>query len=441
MFKISSIILLLVAVLNGTTAYAAPKKPARAKPPLSVSLPVTPLDLRIEQLVPLINGQINYDQYFSPTFLAAVPSAQVKAISESVIAQYGPPQRVAGITKSRNNGATMKLAFAKAVATVEIDVEPTKEGKVIGLLLSGFEVTGDTLQSISNDFKALPGSSGFLLAELADNGNIRMIASQNSDKQFAIGSTFKLYILAELAAQVRAGERKWNDVVPLTHHSFSSNATKGWPKDSPVTLFTLASWMISVSDNGASDTLLFALGREAVERKLATIGHSAPDKTLPFLSTVEAFALKSDLELRTRFLKANEAQQRNLLGREKGKLTLEKATSGAIGGAPASIDTIEWFASPYDILGLMQNIRRQSDDRMLSIMGINNGMGPVIAKKWNYIGYKGGSEPGVVSMSYLLHSKTGKWFVATASWNDLSKEVDQAKFAALIERLINAAAN
>jgi beta-lactamase class A len=416
-----------------SSANAKPKKPV---PVAVIKISSTSsLDRRIDQLIPLIKNELAPEGYFSQTFLAAVPVAQLKAVIDGMVAQYGQPLRIVSATKSRANGSTVKLAFEKGVGTVEIDVEPAADGKVIGLLFSGFEVSGDSLDAISAEFKALPGSSGFVLAELPDNGQPRIIKTHNPAQQFAIGSTFKLYILAELAAQVKAGERKWSDVVPLTHHSFSSSATRDWPKNSPVTLFTLAGWMISVSDNGATDTLLFALGREAVERKLATIGHSAPDKTLPFLSTVEAFALKADPELKARFLKATEAQQRDLLDKERGKLTLEKITGSSIGGAPASIDTIEWFASPYDLLTLMRHIRRQQDDRMLSVMGINAGLGKAFKESWRYVGYKGGSEPGVISMSYLLQSKSGKWYVVSGSWNDTKAEVDQKKFAELIGRL------
>jgi beta-lactamase class A len=432
----------LLALPLSTAAQAAPKKRKPApEPALSVPFPVLPLDLRIEQLVPLLKNQVALDQYFSPTFLAAVPPEQFKEVSDSVRAQYGEPQKVVSLIRSRPNGATVKLAFEKGIATVEIDVEPGVPNKVVGLLLSGFEVAGDSVEAIGAEFKALPGSSGFLLAELAEDGGARIVAAQNPEKQFAIGSTFKLYILAELASQIKAGQRKWSDVVPLTHHSFSSAATQGWPKDSPVTLHTLAGWMISVSDNGATDTLLNLLGRQAVEQKLATIGHGAPDKTLPFLSTVEAFALKANPSLRDRFLKASEVQQRSLIETEKASLSLEKIDSSAIGGAPASIDTIEWFASPADLLNLLRHMRLQRDDRMMAIMGINDGLPAAPAKKWRYVGYKGGSEPGVISMSHLLQSPGGKWYVATGSWNDTTKEVDKGKFSSLMERLIGTLAN
>jgi hypothetical protein len=169
---------------------------------------------------------------------------------------------------------------------------------------------------------------------------------------------------------------------------------------------------------------------------LASIGHGAPDKTLPFLSTVEAFALKSNAPLRTRFLAASEGGQRDVLQKEQAALTLDSIDGSTIGGAPAFIDTIEWFASPADILSLMRSIGLQRDDRMMEIMAINPGLSGASAKKWSYVGYKGGSEPGVISMSYLLHAPSGKWYVATGSWNDTEKEVDQTKFAGLMDRLV-----
>jgi beta-lactamase class A len=433
--------ILLASFALAPPAYAAPKKAKKPAAPVPTSLPAAPIDLRIEQMVPVITGEMALDQYFAPTFLNAVPAEQLKGIFDSLIAQYGRPLKVQSSVKARPNGSTVKLAFEKAVGTIEIDVETGNPGKVIGLVFSGFEVSGDTLDGINTEFKSLSGTSGFLLAELPENGQQpRVIASQNTGEQFAIGSTFKLYILAELASQVRSGERKWSDVVPLTDHSFSSAATQGWPQGSPVTLHTLAGWMVSVSDNGATDTLLRLLGREAVERKLATIGHSAPDKTLPFLSTVEAFAIKANPDLRARFLKADEAQQRDLIEQEKSLLTLDRIDGATIGGAPASIDTIEWFASPGDILSLMRNIHLQRDDRMMGILSINPGLGAAPAKNWQYVGYKGGSEPGVISMSYLLRSAAGKWYVATGSWNDTAKDVDQQKFAGLMVRLVAQAA-
>lgn len=421
------------------TASAADPKPNIGKAEMVET--VTAVNSRAQQLDALLKKQIKPEDYFDTAFLNAIPPAEFTAIIEGIIVQHGKPLHLVSVAPRGQYGATIQYAFERATATVELDVTAGEKNGVIGLLFAGFQIPDDDLAKIGNEIKALPGRTGFLVAALDEGDNAHVLASHNRDQQFAIGSTFKLYILAELAAQAKAGARKWSEVAPLNRRSFSSAGTGAWPKDAPMTLHTLASFMIALSDNSATDSLLFALGREAVEKRLASIGHTMPDKTLPFLSTVEAFALKANPALRDRFLKASEAQQRGLLESEAAALTLDKIDNAQLSKGPASIDSIEWFASPNDLLWLLNHIRAQNNDEMLSIMAINPGLPKASTARWQYAGYKGGSEIGVVSMSYLLQSKQGKWFVVTGSWNDAANAVDNTKFAALMERMVSAIAN
>ena len=433
---IATMALAAFSVAGCATASAAGPQPKLEIAKAEAMEHLAPIDQRIAQLDALLKRKSSFEDYFAPAFLNAIPAAQLTSLFDSVIAQHGNPVQLLSVTARGKTGATVQYAYERAVLTFEIDIVAAAPHQVIGFAITGAAPTGDTLGKVEADLKSLPGKSGFLVANLDDAGNAKVLTSHNPDAQFAIGSTFKLYILAELINQVRAGERKWSDVAPLAHRSFSSAATKGWPKDSPATLHTLAGWMISVSDNSATDSLLFKLGRAAVEDRLASIGHSDPDKTLPFLSTVEAFALKANPALRERFLKATEAAQRDLLDKEAAALTLDKIDNETLSKGPNAIDTIEWFASPTDLLWLLSHLKAQKNDEALAIMGINPGLSPAAAKKWRYIGYKGGSEPGVISMSYLLQSPSGKWTIVTGSWNNSAADVDNAKFAGLMERLV-----
>jgi beta-lactamase class A len=413
-------------------AYAAPAEAPRLNPALSK---------RIDQIPALLKGQVKPQDYFADSFLAALPAEQFDAVRKSLISQYGQPVKIVSVQPKNDFQAIATLVFEKANMQVDIIIDPKAPGKVTGLLFSAPSVIGDSLEKISSDFKALPGISGFVLAKLDGSGGYQTIAAQNPTQQFAIGSTFKLYILAELAAQIEGGERKWADVVPLSKRSFTSAATGNWPLGMPVTLQTLATQMISVSDNGATDTLLDVLGREAVESRLARIGHSAPDKTLPFLSTVEAFALKapSNAALRTEYLKASEAKQRDLLAASQNRLTLEQIEGAQFTSAPAFIDTLEWFASPKDIIAVMEHIRTQKSSTSRTIMAINPGIDPASARKWRYLGYKGGSESGVISMSFLAQNQQGAWYVVSGSWNNMSAAVSNEKMAGLMTRLLGVA--
>ena len=226
------------------------------EPKLEIAEAVTmehlaPLDQRIQQLDSLLKKKVPLEEYFAPAFLNAVPAAQFTGILDSLVAQYGQPLYVVSDTPRGKTGATVLYAFERAVATIELDIIAAKPNQVIGLVITGFSASDDSIGKVEADIKALPGKTGFLVANLDDAGNAKIRIAHNPDMQFAIGSTFKLYILAELANQVKTGERKWSDVAPLAHRSFSSAATRGWPKDSPATLHSMAGWMMSVSDNSA----------------------------------------------------------------------------------------------------------------------------------------------------------------------------------------------
>jgi hypothetical protein len=437
--------ILLATAMLSLSACAAVTPHASAKPAPPAAAPEkmqSPLALRTNQLVDLLKGNIKPEDYFDDRFLATVvPAAEFTGIVQGLIAQYGQPIRVIS-SKVGPTGYSAKLLveFEKAEAKVDINVARDAPYKVIGLLAKDFSSKNDSFQKIDADFAALPGNAGFLVEKLNDDRPNELVVGRNIDKQYAIGSTFKLYILAELVAQVEAGKRKWSDVVPLTHRSFSSVATKRWPDDSPVTLETLALQMISVSDNSATDTLLHTLGRDNVERKLAQIGHSDPDKILPFLSTVEAFALKApaNAALFNRFIAADEAAQRTMIVKERAKLGLAQIDDRTFDNGPVHIDSIEWFASPIDLSNLLNHIRRSGNQRMLQIMTVNTGISDWDAAKWSYVGYKGGSEPGVLSMSMLVQSKSGQYYAVTGSWNNPAKEVNGLQFAALMSRLLAA---
>ncbi len=435
----NTVLKILASTALITIAPAATAKPAT--PP--ATNPATPLDQRIDQIPAVLGGTIKLPDYFADSFLAAVPPSQIIALTAQMQLQLGKPLRVISRTPYGTTTASAVVEFEKATATVELRIAQGAPNKVTEFLIKppvmkAATTSTDSIDKLKTDFAALPGKAGFIIETLSDTG-AQVSGGFNTDTQFAIGSTFKLYILAELASEIEAGQRRWSDVVPLSQRSFSSLATRGWPKDTPMTLQTLATMMISVSDNSAADTLLSVLGRSAVEEKLATIGHGDPDKALPFLSTVEAFALKSkaNAALRDRFLKANEAGQRALLTSETSKLGFDQVDTTTFANGPAYIDTIEWFASPKDIGALMGNIRRINNKTTLEIMGVNAGIAPATVAKWKYLGYKGGSEPGVMSMSFLGVTPKGEWRVVSGSWNNPAKEIDEGAFVTLMTRVLD----
>jgi hypothetical protein len=72
---------------------------------------------------------------------------------------------------------------------------------------------------------------------------------------------------------------------------------------------------------------------------------------------------------------------------------------------------------------------------VLDILAVNPGV-DINPKQWTYAGYKGGSEPGVINMTYLLRHNSGDWYALSASWMNPTGSVDEATFAGFVQRAI-----
>ena len=87
-------------------------------------------------------------------------------------------------------------------------------------------------------------------------------------------------------------------------------------------------------------------------------------------------------------------------------------------------------------MALLDHLRRGGGDA-LPILAVNPGIAPADAGRWRYLGYKGGSEPGVIAMSFLAQRQDGDWYAFSASWNNPAARVDEARFVALVTRALN----
>lgn len=109
-------------------------------------------------------------------------------------------------------------------------------------------------------------------------------------------------------------------------------------------------------------------------------------------------------------------------------------------GRPVLIDTLEWFATPADLVRTMGWFARRAQTRAgaeaLRILSLNPGPAAGSRGRFGYLGYKGGSEPGVVSMTVLVRDRVARWQVITATWNDRAAPVDEDRFGALVARAV-----
>jgi hypothetical protein len=386
-----------------------------------------------------------YDKLFAPEFLAQVSPAQLTQIFKTYFDQAGRCTE-AKLTKTEDgNSGDFNLVFEKGFSVPsKIAVGPDSPNLISGLWLGNAVKLSLSLNDIVTELRALPGETSFIVARLS-NAEPTAVTAHNPDAQLAIGSTFKLYILSELARTVNANERKLVDIVKLDDRAISlpSGTLQTWPIGSPLTIHTLATLMISISDNTATDQLLTFLGRDQVERVMAEAGHAKPALNVPFLSTLEMFKLKGEPSRKAadEYLSLDAAGRRKFLENQIATIKREDAKPYA-DGKPSHIDRIEWFASGNDLVRLMNWLRLQTEGAkpaspLREIMAINPGSGLNVSReRWSYIGFKGGSEPGVLNMTYLLQSKKGQWFAMSIGWNNRQAALDNGKVFALVQRAL-----
>ena len=378
-----------------------------------------------------------YEKLFAKSFRDAVPDAQLTAIFTQYFKSFGHCTGVA--LKSRADAATgvYDFTFEKgSVAPVTLSIDPAKPHMITGLLIGNAVKRAGSLDDVIARFKKLPGTTSFLAQQL-DGPQPKVLASHNPGKPLAIGSTFKLYIFAELVRQIGAGERKWDDVIKLGEagKSLANDDLGVWPPDSPLTIHTAAALMISKSDNTATDLLLRTLGREKVEATIKLTGHSAPEKNMPFFSTLEMFKLKYVPGLAETYLAAEgAARRRAMLDTEVAAADRARIAPTA---SPKLIDKLEWFASAQDLCRAMDWLRKNTEKSPASdgrgILSINPGLTPS-RQHFPFVGYKGGSEPGVLNMTFLLKSKSNHWYALSAGWNNPAAPLTEAKFFELVQQ-------
>ena len=399
--------------------------------------PMTLLESRAADVVAAMRGEAVYGDVFADSFTAQVAEGQFLAIKEQMEAQFGPMIGVDSVTASSETGGSMAIRFQRGIARATIQLQPADPHKVAGLLITGVEPIDDSAEKVLSDFRALPGEASLLVTRL---GDADPVLAMQPDRQFAIGSAFKLYVLSALAQAVAEGEMAWDDVVPLSVASYPSGQMQDWPQGAPVTLHTLATLMISISDNTATDQLMAVLGRDRIEAEVAAAGHSDPQATLPFMTTREMFVLKSgDADAVAAYRAADTATRRTMLAGLADTDRSINAIMSAFSGGPNAID-LEWFASANDIARVMQRIAALDDDTALGVLGVSPSIQASARQQWDYVGYKGGSEPGVLNVSWLMRDDAGDWWVTVMSWNDEEAALDQQRLEMLSMRALALAA-
>ncbi len=397
-----------------------PPPPAAPAVPTFPGVPHNPTGDQLAWVIDRIansGGQLTVDDvnaHFSPQFLENVSADKVVELLPAMAAQLG-----AIVIDNVEEPAEGMIAHAKTSAgpiDFKLALDPAT-GKIAGLVIE--ENTGPPPTSYDDaiaQLKALAPHAQLLVAEIDAKGACKPLHALAASDELAIGSAFKLYVLLGLADRIIAGKQTWDDSIPV-HDEWKSLASGVTQKDDAGTKLTvreLADRMISISDNTATDHLLYTVGRKPIEAALREAKHTKPALNIPFMGTRELFILKlGDAADRAKYLALSPEKRRAFLDQTlAGKPAVDTVTDW---DTARSIDKLEWFASTEDMCRVMATLRDRAQNpkaaAVLDVLSKNKGEGvPIDNVAYPYIGFKGGAEPGVLALDWLLRRADGKWF-------------------------------
>lgn len=281
-------------------------------------------------------------------------------------------------------------------------------------------------EDAKRELDKLPGNKALTLTEFHSTYH-----GYNDKERHPLASGFKLYVLGELADAITENRVQWADTYPLQAKwkSLPSGVMHEWKNGKEISLLDYAKYMIRISDNTATDHLIHILGRENVERQLSFMGNSYASYNLPLLTTAEVFKIiwAAPVNLIHRYLRSSEQKRRRILENRIQSIPLKKVgTNGVPEDEPSYIKEVGWYGSTQDLCRAMQSLSEKESPEIFQILGQNTPLlEPGKGSHWKYAGYKGGSIPGVLTLTYLLQSHSDHWGCLSLSWHNEQATVNE----------------
>lgn len=430
---------------NATGSPNAPQATGATGNPSPAQSPVTPTatagfpaDAVGGQLRWMV-GQMNSDTVqsdltdrFSTTFLTEVPPAQWLVMLGQLRAQ-GPWVVEEVSTQDRTGAATLVSQGRRYRLTMTLDDAGRIDGALLNEAARGQAAT-DWAGVVTRAELAAPQVS-ILAADVAADGSLKVAHRSGDQGLRPIASMAKLYVLAAVTEAVRDGDLTWD--TPLTLTAADKTLPSGTLQDradgSTVSVREAADLMIRISDNTAADLLIRTVGEPQVRAAANRAGHRHPAGITPFLTPRQMFWLGyGDSEqakaARSGWAAADEATRRRLL-----------AAVPMDGPGPQNIDPnsahwrsgIGWFATPAEVVAAQLYLDRlagtPAGQPLRQILTTNGG---IAVEGWSGQAFKGGSDSGVIALSFLAPATGSGNRQALVMIGTGDKAVDEETFVA-----------
>jgi hypothetical protein len=96
---------------------------------------------------------------------------------------------------------------------------------------------------------------------------------------------------------------------------------------------------------------------------------------------------------------------------------------------PRMIDSLEWFGSPMDMCRALAGLWSYHSPQVNTAMTLNDGGLGLPAAGFPTVWFKGGSEPGVLTLNYLARAADGSLVTASLMLSDPDHALDETATA------------
>ncbi|MFC4122633.1 serine hydrolase [Nonomuraea zeae] len=409
----------VAVTMSACVGQPAPVQATAAAVRSAPEIPGTPAGAQLRWLLDALSrppvAEREISAHFTADFLKSVPATQVN----QVFATF-KGLRLEQVLTSQN---TSLIALGTAGGTAfEVLVSVDGTGLMNGLRFRVPEPK--SWAELDGRLSRTAARTSFLAAEVTRGGDCRPVHAVAANEARPLGSMFKLYVLGAVAERIESGAFGWDTLLTITPElkSLPSGQLQDRPDGSKVSVLEAAKLMISISDNTATDLLVHKVGRKAVERTMHKWGNH-DKRNVPSLTTRELFVLKGAEYPRhaKRYLSMSVKERRAYLDKVVAKVPLSGIAAWT---SPRELDTLEWFGSPADVCEAYAGLAGLRDKRVGEVLSITDAGLGLDPGRWTTVWHKGGSEPGVLDMSFLARTAKGRTYVVTSMSIDPGAPID-----------------
>lgn len=405
--------------------------------PTAVSIPDTVVGEHITWTLDALNGEIeltaaDVEERLDADMLAAVSGDQIV----DIIGQLGAGKPWTPTVYEGTDTQASATIVSESQGSLDLQASVDAVGLLSGLLFQptpADRTPAASWDELEENVEGLDAPTSLQVTEVSGGEVGETVFTAGGDGPQPLGSIFKLYVLGAVVTALEDGRLAWDDQLEITDDlkSLPSGELQDEESGTTVTVQEAAEKMIAISDNTATDMLMNAVGREAVETALVDMGHSDPSLNTPFPSTRALFQLGwGDDALRDQWKDGDTEERRALLDGLPGGLVDVKASDLV---DAVWVDGIDWFATPDDLVAahlvLQELATTTAGEPVRDILSANPGFAPSTVEGWDYVAFKGGSSVGVLAGSWYVE-KGDEAYVITiqSSTEDPAALVDQSLY-------------